>query len=489
MSIAQQAARGVAWNMAFGLGSRVLQLIGTLILTRFINPDASGAVTEASIMVATASAFTSFSFGQFLIAKKAPASVAAQAMVIHMALGVIAMTVVYALRFWLNDLLNTESSVSMAPYVLGFAISALIDRSRYVPERLLMRSLSFRTIATINGLGEIGFTIAALSTMAFWHERSVVFATVVRSVITSALFFWRAPRAEWMVRVRLRLQDVRDLITYGLPIMVAIVTDTATRRWDNIIVTKLFGPGVMALYQYAYSLAEMPIINIAEHIGEVLMPSFAQMEPAQRDRAAIRASALMSLVVSPFGVGLGAIAPTLADTVFNEKWRGIGPLLTILSVMTVFRPMTWSAIAYVQAVQRTRIVMWASFIRAVVVLTLVAVGGELGGVNGACWGAGVGFALHSVLTIIATSRATGLSTAAYLGGCMRSLLPCAPMYFAVEAVSHALAAAGVPSLVSLIAQIAVGAVVYIVGAFVLCRPAAREVTRLARATLQRRRRG
>src|ERR1700748_676798 len=118
MSIAQKAARGVAWNMAFGLGSRVLQLIGTLILTRFINPDASGAVTEASIMVATASAFTSFSFGQFLIAQQAPASVAAQAMVIHMALGVIAMAVVYELRFWLNGLLNTESSVSMAPYVL-----------------------------------------------------------------------------------------------------------------------------------------------------------------------------------------------------------------------------------------------------------------------------------------------------------------------------------------------------------------------------------
>src|ERR1700755_190597 len=176
MSIAQKAARGVAWNMAFGLGSRMLQLVGTLILTRFINPDASGAVTEASIMVATASAYTSFSFGQYMIAKKAPASVAAQAMVIHMVLGVIAMTVVYELRFWLNDLLNHGGKVSMAPYVLGYAIAMLIDRARYVPERLLMRSLSFRAIATINGLGEIGFTIAALATMAFWHERAGVLA-------------------------------------------------------------------------------------------------------------------------------------------------------------------------------------------------------------------------------------------------------------------------------------------------------------------------
>ena len=487
MSIVKTAARGVAWNMAFGLGSRVLQLIGTVILTRFIDPDAYGAVTEASIMVATASAFTSFSFGQFLIAKKAPASVAAQAMAIHMVLGVMAMFVVYQLRFWLDSLLNTDSSVSMAPYVIGFAIAQLIDRSRYIPERLLMRGLRFRALATINGLGEVGFTIVALATMTVWHERAIVIATIGRSILTATMFFATAPRNEWMVRVRLRAQDVRDLIMYGLPIMVAIVTDTATRRWDNIVVTKLFGTGVMALYQQAYSLAEMPIINIAEHIGEVLMPSFAQMETGQRERAAIRAAALMSLVVSPFGVGLGAIAPTLAGTVFNEKWQGMGAMLTILSVMTVFRPMTWSAIAYVQAVQRTRIVMWASFIRAVVVLSLVAVGGSVGGIQGACWGAGIGFATHSVLTIIATSRATGLSTTAYLGGCMRSLLPCAPMYFAVEAVAHALAAASVPNVVSLIVQIVVGAVVYVVGAFVFCRAGAQEIARLAKATLRRRR--
>jgi len=122
-----------------------------------------------------------------------------------------------------------------------------------------------------------------------------------------------------------------------------------------------------------------------------------------------------------------------------------------------------------------------------VVLGLVALGGKLGGINGACWGAGVGFAVHSVLTIIATSQATGLSTAAYLGGCMRSLVPCVPMYFAVEAVSHALAAVGTPNIVSLVAQIVVGAVVYIIGAFIFCRPSAQEVVRLAKATLQRRR--
>ena len=37
---------------------------------------------------------------------------------------------------------------------------------------------------------------------------------------------------------------------------ISIVTDNATRKWDNLIVTHLFDPGVMGAYNYAYNLAE-----------------------------------------------------------------------------------------------------------------------------------------------------------------------------------------------------------------------------------------
>lgn len=487
MSIGRQAAHGVAWNMALGVSTRVLQLVGTLILTRFMAPDDYGAVITASIVVVTASAFTSFAFGQYLIAKRASPEVAAQAMVLHVGLGVVAMTVVYAARGLIGDLLDTPA---MTQYLLGFAIAQLIDRARYVPERLIMRSLRFRALATINGAGELAFTAAALAAAALggWGAYAIMFGTLVRSVVTSVLFLYAAPRAEWLVRVRLRAADVRDLFTYGLPIMVAIVTDNATRKWDNLIVSKLFGPGVMGGYNYAYNLAEMPISNVAEHIGEVLMPSFSRMEAGQRERAAVRAAGLMGLIVSPLGVGLGAVAPTVAAAFFNAQWGTmLAPMLTILSVMTVFRPMPWSAIAYVQAVQQTRIVMWSSFLRAIFVLSLVAAGGVIGGPHGACVGAGFGYAVHSILTIIACGRTTDLPAGAYLVGVARPLLPCVPMFLAVVGLERVLAAAGIPLVVSLAAQILAGAVIYIVAAFVFVRPSVNELLRLGRDAIRRRR--
>jgi lipopolysaccharide exporter len=483
LSIAKKAARGVAWNMAVGVSARVLQLVGTVLLTRFIAPDAYGAVLAASIAVGSFGVVTSFAFGQYLIAKKAEPQVAFQAALLHFGMGAVAIALAYLARQPLGDLLDTPA---LSQYILGFGIAHLIDRARYVPERLLMRALRFRAIALTNGTGEIIFTVTALALAPRLGAQAIVVAFLVRAAVTAILYFAVAPRAEWLAPSPLRAADVRSLFSYGWPIMIAAVADRAATRWDNLIISKLFGTGVMAQYNLAYSLAEMPISHVAEHIGEVLMPSFSQMEEAQRVRAVVSAASLLGLVASPLGVGLGAVSPTVVAAFFDERWSAMGPMLTILSVMTVFRPMTWSATAYLQAVGATRIIMVASLARAVIVLSLVAVCGVLGGIHAACVGAGIGYALHSVLTIAASSRVSRLPFTAYMLAAFRPLLPCVPMFLGVYELGHVMAAAGVPPLLSLIVQIALGGVLYVAGSFLFVAASSKELLRVGRSALRRR---
>jgi lipopolysaccharide exporter len=482
VSIAKQAARGVAWNMLFGVSSRMLQLVGTLVLTRFIAPHEYGAVLTASIAVMTASVLTSFAFGQHMIAKKSPPGVAFQALVVHVTIGLGAMIFVYSVRWPLGEWLETPE---MGTYVLGYAIATLLDRARYIPERLLMRNLNFRKIATINATGEVIFTIVALSLAQRWGAKAIEFGAVVRSVVQFILYFRAAPRAEWWAPTRLRYVDIVDLFSYGLPIMIAGVSDRAATRWDNLIMSRLFDPAVMGRYNLAYSLAEMPVINIAEQIGEVLMPSFSLMEPDQRQRAVVRSATLLQVVVAPLGVGLGAVASTIVPTLFNKEWAPMAPMLAILSIMTVFRPMTWAAIAYLQAVQQTRLVMYSSFFRAVFVLSFVALGGYLGNPQWACVGGTIGYALHSIVTIVVAGWVCKFSIRDYLIGVARPLLPCIPLFFGVIGLQH-LMSGHVPNVVSLLIQVLSGAVIYVISAFVLVRPAARDLLRLGREAISRR---
>lgn len=485
MSVARAAAKGVAWNMAFGMGARLVQLVGTLVLTRFLAPEAYGAVLAASITVVTVGTLTTFAFGQYLIAHRADARVAFQATVLHIALGVVAMVPVVVFRGPISRMLDTEA---MAPFVAGYALAHLFDRVRYVPDRLVIRALRFRTTATINGAGELLFTFVALATASRIGAYAIMTATIVRSVWGCVATLVVAPKEEWLAPCPVERRTVRDLLAYGLPITFAAIADRAATRWDNLIISKLFGPAVMGRYNLSYSLAEVPISNVAEHIGEVLMPAFSRMEEEERRTASVRAAGLMSLVVSPLGVGLGAVAPTLVATFFDARWAQMSTMLVILSVMTVFRPITWSAVAYLQAVKQTKVVMYLCVGRAILVLSPLAVAGYFFGEIGAVVGATIAMAVHSVTSIVVSGRVTGFSTRAYFWAALRPLLACVPMFVVVVAVRGALVALGTPKPVALGLQIVVGALVYAASALLVAPDVARQFLRLARDVVSRRRR-
>lgn len=483
MTILQAAARGILWNMLFGVGARVLQLVGTLILTRFISPGDYGAVLAVSLTIVIVGTLTSFAFGQYLIVRQPGPEVAFQAMVIHTLLGIVTMAVVLAMTSPLSGWLEIPE---FSRYALGFAIAHVIERVRYVPERLLIRELRFRTVATINGSSELVFTVVAVGCAMRYGANAILYATLARAIFSTALVMKFSPRANWWRVSKLHPQTARDLLSYGIPIMLASISDRAATRLDSLVISKLFGTSVMAPYNLAYSMAEMPINNIAEHIGEVLMPSFSRMQPAEREPAVLHAAELMAFMVAPLGVGLSATASTIVSSFFDSRWSLMAPMLTILSIMTVFRPLTWPAVAYLQAESKTQLVMTLSLARAVMVLVLVIVFGLLGGPLWSCVGACIGYALHSVGTIVATGAATGLRTRRYLARATRPLLACLPMYVTVVLLGEFLRSSGSPGLLTLIAQIAGGGVIYLAASWLFARSTLLGTIDMARVALLKR---
>lgn len=482
MSIAQKAAQGVAWNIFFGVGSRLLQLLGTLVLTRFIAPDAYGAVLSASIAVLTAGLATSFAFGQYLIAHRADAKVAFQAAVVHILLGIATMSVVVAFRSPLAAWLNIPD---MAVFIPGFAAAHMLDRLRYVPERLLIRDLRFRTAAAINGASELLFTGVALSLVTRFGAMAIMIAAIGRAGFSTCLAIWKAPREQWLVPSRLTRPAVQSLLGYGTPIMLSAISDHASMRLDNIVMSKLFGPGVMACYNLAYSLAEMPVTTVAGNIADVLMPSYSRMAAQNRHSAVLKSAALMTLVVAPLGVGLGAIAPTLVATFFDAQWAAMGPMLVILSFMTIFRPMAWPVTAYLQAAQKPQLVMYASVSRAMLVIGLVGVFGWLGGPLWACGGACIGYAFHAAFTVTLAKLATGMPVKSYAAAVARPFMLCVPMFCGTVGSGWILKSTGLPNLAILVAQIVCGGAIYVAAAFVFARPITRTLLRLVAVSARR----
>src|SRR5882724_10975025 len=148
--------RGALWTISSGVGSRGVGLVGTLVLTRFVAPGDYGQVMVAAVLGMTANQLSTIGWGQYLVARPdAPRSTAFHVTAFHVGLGALALGVLLLCGGRLGPLLDAPG---MTRYLPGLALSVLLDRIAFVPERLLVRDLRFGRISATRSAGDLTHT-------------------------------------------------------------------------------------------------------------------------------------------------------------------------------------------------------------------------------------------------------------------------------------------------------------------------------------------
>jgi lipopolysaccharide exporter len=272
-----------------------------------------------------------------------------------------------------------------------------------------------------------------------------------------------------------------------VPISIGGMAEFVSSRWDNLLVSRWHGPDRMGNYALAYNLAETPTGAVADQIGSVLLPSFAQMKPEERKLALLRSASLMGLLVFPLAVGLGAIAPSAVHTFFDRRWWDVAPMLTILSILSVVKPLSWTLVAFTHAQQRPRVIMVMGVFKALSLLLFIAVLGRHN-MKWLCYSVGAAFACYFAVFLYIIHRLDGVPFLGFILRTIPPLLACVPMVVTVLMTRHAmLAAEYAQGKTMLVAEICVGALTYIVSALIIANHASRDFLNLVKNALRRRR--
>ncbi|MCB9560439.1 MAG: oligosaccharide flippase family protein [Kofleriaceae bacterium] len=478
MSLAQKAARGAAWTIVFGLLARAIGVAGTLVMTHLIEPDVIGEVAAATIIVMIFSWVSNWGFGPYLIVKArgdAEAEVIWHVTVAHLVLGAIAMVLVGFVGGYFLPWFNAEAGVA---YVPGMAVALGLRRISAVPEKVLVKGMHFRAIGVSMAAGET--TYAVVTVLLAWRGlggMSVVWGNIAQSAMIVAIMLSAAGMRSWTRRTRLSRARFRDMLRFGLPLAVESVAHNAARYCDNLMMSRYFGTGPMALYNMGYNLADIPAIYVGEQIGQVLLPSMSEMPPARRAAALERSTALLGLIIFPMAVGLAVVSHSLIQVALGPEWQGVAPLLTILAALSVFRPIAWTLSSYLEASDQTDKFMWLELGKLVLLFGGIwALHGW--GIQAAAAAVGMAFGMHAIAGVWMVAR-TGPSMARMFIGFARPMLACAAMAAAALGARHGLIAVGVDDpRILLPAEIVIGALAYIPAAFVFAAPIARDFLRL-----------
>jgi len=457
------------------MGARALGLVGTLVVTRFVSPADYGEVTVAAVLVMSANQLSTVGLGQYVVSRPdADRPMAFHATTFHLLLGALALGALLAAGTRLDAALDVPT---MSHFLPGLAVSALLDRIAFVPERILMRDLRFGAAGAGRTAGELVYAGCCAGLAATgWGPASIVVGNVARSLVRAVVFVAAVDRRDWLEPCRLSIEKTRELLAFGLPISLGALCGFASRRWDNLLVSRFFGAGPAGMYNLAYNLADVPAIYVGEQIGDVLLPSFARMDAGRRPAALVRSMALLAVVVFPLAVGLGAVAPTLVESLFRASWRPIGPMLVVLSALSVTRPIGWTIASYLQARRLPRAILGLEALKlTILTLTIVTLGAR--SPLWTCAAVGVAFGAHALASLWLVRRIDGVPLGRLFHDLGMVLLACAPMVVAVTGVRFALASTGaVPPLERLAVETLVGALVYPPAAWLLARSTTRDLT-------------
>ncbi len=484
MSIAIKAVRGAAWTIGAGVGSRLIGVVGTLALTRFLAPEVVGEVAVASVLVVSASTLSTIGFGQYVVSKPdATRRSVFHATVFNLIFALLGLGLIVLLRDPLGPLFDAPT---LARYVPGLALAALFDRVSLIPARVLARDLRFHILGIGGAGGEIAYTAVSVGlAVAGWGGEAIVWGNLARGVVFVVLYVGSVQRRDWLEIGPLERTETRTLFRFGVPLAIGNIAHYAARRWDNLLFAHMFGTRAVGLYNLSYNLADIPATHIGEHIGDVLMPSFARMEDDQRRQTLVRATAILGLIVFPMAIGLSAVSGTLVSVLFNAEWQGVAPFLVVLAGLSVVRPVGWTINSYLIALDLPRSTMVLELVKLALLFGLML----LLGWHSPLWataGVGLAFGVHALASVWVVHQADDVPATAMLTGMLRPLLACAPMAGAVLGARWAFASMGLgDSVVQLAGEIAAGGIVYVVAALVIARETAADFLQLLKKAYRR----
>ena len=400
MSLGKKTVQGVFWNYISFASGKLLTFVTTTILTWVLVPEQFGQVVIALLVIQYLEAIGDLGIAQALIYQRDNIERASSiAFLISIVMGIVLATTAALSAPLVGAFFSSPASV---PLIQVLALTLLINSFGQTQMALLTKELKFRQkiLPDLSRSLVKGFASIALALLGFgaW---SLIWGQVLGSIAVTVVLWvvssWR-PRLIWD-----RLL-ASQMLSYGLQILwvelLAVVWATA----DYIIVGRLLGSTDLGLYQLAFRVTDLLIINVCFVAGRVLFPSYVKMNhsPEAIQRGFLTTMRYVALITLPLSVGVCAVAPLFVGVTFGSKWLAMIPALQLLALRAGISTISFNSGHILKAIGKPSIITKLMAVKLSVLVVVVLVTVQYG-IVGVALGQ-VGVALFSVTLDCLTMR-------------------------------------------------------------------------------------
>lgn len=250
----------------------------------------------------------------------------------------------------LSTFYNTPELV---PMLQVLSLTYLLMPFGMVQASLIQRKQHLKTAAIIDG-GQVGIdnlvtTLLALSGLGAW-------AIVLPKFLTSPIWVFGYRYAyQWQPSGPLfSFQLWRDVLKFGRYYLSIELLKTARLNIDNMIIGRVLGMEALGLYYFARNAGLGFSLTLINAINSALYPNLCAVRNNTHELKArfthnLKQIALIAVPLISLQAGLAFI---YVPIVFGEQWTNAVPILTLLCLSALPRPLAESASALTLAANR-----------------------------------------------------------------------------------------------------------------------------------------
>lgn len=478
--LGRRVASGAGFKF-LGIGLRTFLTIGsTAVLARLLTPADFGYMAMASVVTEFAGLFASFGFTNILIQRRRISRLQVDTVFwASLGLGALLTAVVFIASFAAGWLF---ADPRVGPVLRWLSFNFLLGAATSVSWVVMSRLLRFQAEFWIQ---IISATVrAAVAIGAGWAGLGVY------SLVAGGLAGLAAQAIAGFIYVPYcpRLRFHKPFITstwrtsgsyFGSGVLYYVYTNL-----DLFVIGRQLGATGLGYYQNARSLTDEIRARIAMPIQHVLFPAFSavQTDPQRARDMVMRATRLLAAVVVPIGFGVSANARELVLILYGPQWAPMIPVLVMLGLSAALRASTAVAGPLFNAADKVTLSLRYTVVGTAIFLVLLVAAAPFG--LEAVAAATAVSTLYSLVSCHAGFRLIGLGWRAIGQTMAPPFVAAAVMWLATELARTATQAAW-PLGLTLLAHVALGAVVYLAVLHLLSRQYWHDV-RAAAANLRRR---
>lgn len=455
-----QALSGLMWRFLERFGAQGVTFVVSIILARLLDPEVYGIVAIVTVFTAILNVFIDSGLGNALIQKKEADDLDfSSVFFFNMFMCVVLYLLLFAAAPFIAKFYKMPE---LTPVIRVMSLTVIISgvknvQQAYVSKHLLFKRFFFATLGGTVGAAMLGIWMA--------YKGYGVWALVAQGMFNATvdtLILWIT--VKWRPKLRFSFERFKGLFSFGWKLLVSQLIDTVYNNLRQLIIGKLYNADNLAFYNRGYMLPNVFVVNVNTAIDSVLFPV---MSNAQDSVESVRTMTRRSIQVSsyamwPIMLGIAAVSKPLVAVLLTEKWLPCVPYVIIFCISYAFLPMETANLNAIKALGRSDIILRLTVIKKVIGFIILAATMWFGPLIMAA--SNLFFSVvNQIINAWPNRKLLNYSYGQQIADILPSMLLSGVMFGAVWCVQYL----RMGNFLTLLIQIAVGVVVYILGSLLL----------------------